>query len=140
MGSRSSANKVEFVRMLKKLIFTGVFFGPFILAGVLYLSIDSDADRCDEYFAQMTTGIAQANFCAVDGDCSNVELDHPSYHCNDALVNAEEVDTIALINKAVAQNGCRLYLSTAQCEIQADNSMIARCVAKQCTWSRDSVE
>ena len=140
MGSRSSANRVGFVRMLKKLIFTGVFFGPFVLAGILYLSIDSDADQCDQYFAQMTTAIAQANFCAVDEDCSSVELDHPSYHCSDGLVNAEKVDTIALINKAVAQNGCRLHLSTPQCGIQTDNTMIARCVAKQCAWPRDAME
>jgi len=126
--------------MLKKLIFTGVFFGPFVLAGILYLSIDSGADRCDEYFAQMTTVIAQANFCAVDEDCSSVEFDHPSYRCSDGLVNAEKVDIIALINKAVAQNGCRLHLSTAQCGIHADNTMIARCVAKQCAWSREAVE
>ena len=126
--------------MLKKVIFTGVFFGPFVLAGILYLSIDSSANRCDEYFAQMTTAIAQANFCAVDEDCSSVELDHPSYHCSDGLVNAEKMGAIALINKAVAQNGCRLHLSTAQCAIQAANTITPQCVAKQCAWSGGTVE
>ena len=126
--------------MLKKLIFFGAFFGPFILAGVLYLSIDSDADRCNQFFDEMTTSIEQANFCAVDEDCKSIDLHHPNYGCSDALVNAREVDTIAMMNKTVTENGCRLHLKTMECELPAADTMVARCVDKQCTWSGESAE
>ena len=126
--------------MLNKLIFFGAFFGPFILAGVLYLSIDSDGDRCNQFFDQMTTSIEQANFCAVDADCRSIDVHHPNYGCNEALVNAGEVDTIAMMNKTVTENGCRLHLKTTECDLPSADTMVARCVDKQCTWSSGSAK
>lgn len=122
--------------MLKKLIFTGVFFGPFILAGVLYLSLSSDEHRCNRHFDQMTTSIGQANFCAVDADCASIELDHPNYGCGvRALVNTDVLDRIMTMNEKVNENGCRLHLPTYDCAVPADDSPVARCINKQCKWT-----
>ncbi len=135
-----SQNRVELSGMLKKLIFFGAFFGPFILAGVLYFSIDSGADRCNQFFDQMTTSIEQANFCAVDADCKPIDIHHPNYGCSDALVNSGEAAAIAAINKTVTENGCRLHLQTTECELPSADTLVARCADKQCTWSSRSAE
>jgi len=129
-------NDAELSCMLKKLIFTGVFFGPFILAGVLYLSLSSDENSCNRHFDQMTMSIGQANFCVADADCASIELDHPNYGCGvRALANTSELDEIRLMNERVNENGCRLHLPTYECAVPADDSPVARCIKKQCKWA-----
>ncbi len=122
--------------MQKKLIFVVVFFGPFILAGVLYVSISSDENRCNRYFDQMTINIGQSNYCVVDTDCASIELDHPNYGCGvGALLNTEGLDEIRAMNENISANGCRLYLPTVECADPTDDSLVPRCIDKQCQWA-----
>ncbi|HCU89727.1 MAG TPA: hypothetical protein DGR97_07280 [Gammaproteobacteria bacterium] len=120
--------------MLKKLIFFSAFFGPFILAGMLYFSMDSGADRCNKYFDQMTININQSGACEIDADCKSIKLNHPSYGCEDAIVNSRAKGTLDLMNKTVTEHGCRLHLKTATCVPSSTQEKIIRCVENQCTW------
>lgn len=119
--------------MLKKLILIGVFIGPLVLAGVLYVSISSDENKCQRHFERMTHSIQQANYCAVDEDCAKIELDHPNYGCGlNALINTAAVDEITVMNRKVTENGCRLYLPAYECELPSGDAPAARCVNNQC--------
>lgn len=123
--------------MLKKLIFFSAFFGPFILAGILYLSMYSGADLCNKHFDRMTISINQSNTCRIDADCESIKLNHPSYGCEDAVVNSRAKGALDLMNKTAAEHGCRLHLKTEVCVSPSTQETIIRCVENRCTRSSE---